>query len=106
MAQLRGASYHVVARNVRDDVGGSDSYSGPLWDLIRVEEPGTETTRESRPWRLYYINVQTGLIDKIVSEFAGVRIEANLSNGSTRLEKKFLHTLFGNAMRRRSRSFK
>ena len=80
LAQLRGASYQVVARNVRADVGGSDSYSGPLWDLIRVEEPGTEATRESRPWRLYYINVQTGLIDKIVSEFAGVRIEANLLN--------------------------
>ena len=80
LAQLRGASYYAVARNVRADVGGSDSYSGPLWDLIRVEEPGTEATRESRTWRLYYINVQSGLIDKIVSEFGGVRIEATLLN--------------------------
>ena len=28
--------------------------------------------------RLYYINVQTGLIDKIVSEFEGATIEANV----------------------------
>ena len=79
LAQLRGASYYTVARNVRDDLGGSNNYNGPLWDVVRVNEP--ETDRGRRPlsnWRLYYINVQTGLIDKIVSEVRGERIEANV----------------------------
>ena len=79
LAQLRGASYYTVSRNVRDDLGGSDNYSGPLWDVIRVEEPATEASR--RPLsnsRLYYLNVQTGLIDKIVSEVRGEKIEANV----------------------------
>lgn len=79
LAQLRGASYQTVGRNVRADVGGSDDYSGPLWDLIRLEEPqADETTRPQSPSRLYYLNVQTGLIDKIVSEFHGVTLEAHL----------------------------
>ena len=79
LAQLRGASYYTVSRNVRAELGGSDNYNGPLWDVIRVEEPETEATR--RPLsnsRLYYINVQTGLIDKIVSEVRGEKIEANV----------------------------
>ena len=79
LAQLRGASYYTLARNVRGDLGGSDDYTGPLWDVIRVEEPEREATR--RPLsnsRLYYINVQTGLIDKIVSELRGEKIEANV----------------------------
>ena len=78
-AQLRGASYYTVAHNVRADVGGNDNYKGPLWDVVRVEEPETDASR--RPlsnWRLYYINVQSGLIDKIVSEAGGERIEANV----------------------------
>lgn len=79
LAQLRGAGYYTVARNVRSDVGGRDDYTGPLWDVIRVEEPDRGASR--RPlsnWRLYYINVQTGLIDKIVSEVRGEQIEANV----------------------------
>jgi hypothetical protein len=79
LAQLRGASYYTVARNVRADVGGDDNYNGPLWDAVRVDEPDTEATR--RPLsnsRLYYINVETGLIDKIVSEIRGEKIEANV----------------------------
>jgi hypothetical protein len=79
LAQLRGASYYTVGRNVRSDLGGGDEYTGPVWDVIRVEEPDREATR--RPlshWRLYYINVQTGLIDKIVSEVRGEQIEANV----------------------------
>ena len=79
LAQLRGASYYTVARNVRADLGGSDNYNGPLWDVIRVEEPETEAAR--RPLsnrRLYYLNVETGLIDKIVSEARGEQIEANV----------------------------
>ena len=79
LAQLRGASYYTVARNVRADLGGGDDYSGPLWDVVRVEEPERGATR--RPLsnsRLYYLNVQTGLIDKIVSELRGEKIEANV----------------------------
>ena len=79
LAQLRGSSYYTVARNVRADLGGSDNYDGPLWDVVRVEEPHTEATR--RPLsnsRQYYLNVQTGLIDKIVSEVRGEKIEANV----------------------------
>ena len=79
LAQLRGASYYTVARNVRNDLGGSDDYTGPLWDVIRVEEPEREAPR--RPLsnsRLYYINVQTGLIDRIVSEVRGEQMEANV----------------------------
>ena len=79
LAQLRGASYYAAGRNVRADVGGGDNYTGPLWDVIRVTEPETDGAR--RPLsssRLYYINVQTGLIDKIVSELNGETIEANI----------------------------
>lgn len=79
LAQLRGAGYYTVAHNVRADLGGSDNYTGPLWDVVRVTEP--ETDRGRRPLsnsRLYYINVQTGLIDKIVSEVRGEKIEANV----------------------------
>ena len=79
LAQLRGASYYTVARNVRNDLDGRDDYSGPLWDVVRVEEPEREALR--RPLstsRLYYINVQTGLIDKIVSEVRGEKIEASV----------------------------
>ena len=79
LAQLRGASYYAVAHNVRADEGGSDNYTGPLWDVIRIDEPDANGTR--RPlstWRLYYINQQTGLIDKIVSEFKGEKVEANV----------------------------
>ena len=79
LAQLRGAGYYTVARKVRSDLGGSDDYTGPLWDVIRVEEPDRGAPR--RPLsnsRLYYINVQTGLIDKIVSEVRGEKVEANV----------------------------
>jgi hypothetical protein len=78
LAQLRGASYYTVAHNVRADAGGSDNYDGPLWDVVRVDEPQVESTRRLSNSRLYYINVQTGLIDKIVSELKGETIEANI----------------------------
>ena len=78
LAQLRGASYYTVAHNVRADEGGSDNYTGPLWDVIRVDEPDANgAPRPLSKWRLYYVNQQTGLIDKIVSEFKGEKIEAN-----------------------------
>ena len=78
LAQLRGASYLVVAHSVRADVGGAEGYSGPLHDVVRVGEPGRG---EGAPpaWRLYHLNTATGLLDKVVSEEGGERIEAVFS---------------------------
>lgn len=79
LAQLRGASYQTVARNVRPaEASGSDSYNGPIWDIVRVGEPEQDAQRRPRSiWRLYYINGTTGLIDKTVSDIDGQRIETN-----------------------------
>lgn len=79
LGQLRGASYFTVARNVRPTDAG-DGYSGPLWNIVRVDDP--ERDQEKRPqsqWRLYYINTSTGLIDRIVSEVNGQQIVAEIS---------------------------
>jgi len=79
LAQLRGASYQTIARNVRPEEAGDD-YSGPLWNIVRVNDPQHDEQKRARsPWRLYYINTRTGLIDRIVSEVEGERIEATLS---------------------------
>jgi hypothetical protein len=79
LAQLRGASYQVVMRNVRPE-GAGDGYSGPLWNIVRVNDPQRdEQKRAQSPWRLYYINTRTGLIDRIISEIEGERVEAALS---------------------------
>ena len=80
LAQLRGASYYVVGRNVRPD-DAADNYSGPLWTVVRIEDQETDAQKEplSR-WRLYYLNSTTGLIDKVVSEYQGQRIEASFSD--------------------------
>jgi hypothetical protein len=82
LAQLRGASYRTIARRVMPaEAGGADNYSGPVWDIIRIDDP--EEDPQKRPlsnWRLYYVNSETGLIDKIVSEPRGERIETNFSS--------------------------
>ncbi len=40
LAQLRGASYYTIARTVMPkSAEGSDAYSGPTWDVVRVGEP-------------------------------------------------------------------
>ncbi|HKR02639.1 MAG TPA: hypothetical protein VJT09_18315 [Pyrinomonadaceae bacterium] len=88
LAQLRGASYRTIARNVGPEEG-VDGYDGPLWDIVRIDDPQRdEQKRALSPWRLYYINTRTGLIDRIVSEIEGEKIEAALSgwtevNGET-----------------------
>lgn len=80
LAQLRGASYYVVARNVRPD-NAPDNYAGPLWDVVRIEDAAVDEQKGSQPkWRLYYLNQTTGLIDKVVSESQGRRIEASFSD--------------------------
>jgi hypothetical protein len=89
LAQLRGASYSTVARNVRPD-GAPDDYAGPLWDVVRVDDP--EQDQQKKPlsaWRLYYINTRTGLIDRIVCDLQGERIEANFSDWTEQSGEKF-----------------
>lgn len=83
LAQLRGASYTVVARGVRADEGGADDYSGPLYDVVRVGEPAREGG-QAPAWRLYYIDAKTGLLDKVVSEEGGERVEAVLTGWAER----------------------
>lgn len=91
LAQLRGASYYTVAHNVRPtEAGDSDGYNGPLWDIVRMEDP--ESDEQKRPmsrWRLYYLNTATGLIDKVVSELDGEQIEANFSAWTEHGGEKF-----------------
>jgi len=79
LAQLRGASYYVIARSMRPE-GVADNYSGPLWNIVRVDDPERdEAKRPQSAWRLYYINTATGFIDRIVSEIQGQRIVAEIS---------------------------
>ena len=55
LAQLRGASYYTVARNVRpEEVRDSDNYNGPLWNIVRVDD--SEKNLQKKPissWRLF-----------------------------------------------------
>jgi hypothetical protein len=90
LAQLRGASYYTVQRNARPpEAQGVSDYSGPLWEVVRVDDP--ETDGERRPvskWRLYYLNSRTGLIDKVISEVNGERIETNFVAWGTHAGEK------------------
>ena len=90
LAQLRGASYYTIARDVRADTSGSENYTGQLWDIVRIDEPQNQAARSlSSNSRLYYINSQTRLIDKIVSEIKGETIEANIVQWTDRSGEKF-----------------
>jgi hypothetical protein len=76
LAQLRGASYFTVARNVRPTDAGDD-YTGPVWNLVRVDEPQqNENLRSLSTWRIYYINTQTGLPDRVEYQLNGQEIKA------------------------------
>lgn len=76
LAQVRGASYFTVGRNVRP-AEASDGYDGPLWDLVRVDEPqADEKLRALSTWRIYYINVQTGLPGRVEYQLDGKDIRA------------------------------
>jgi hypothetical protein len=78
LAQLRGASYQTIVRNLRPTDAGDD-YTGPLWTMVRVNDPQTvESIAPKSLWRLYYINSHTGLIDRIESDVDGQRIEASI----------------------------
>jgi hypothetical protein len=89
LAQLRGASYQTVVRNLRPD-DAPDNYAGPLWDLIRVDDPQTdEQKRPLSKWRIYYLNSITGLIDKVVCDVQGERIEADFHDWLDHSGEKF-----------------
>ena len=78
LAQLRGAGYFTVARNVRPTDAGDD-YNGPLWNVVRVDEPQPQddNLRPFSSWRLYYINTQTGLPDRIEYQLNGQDIRTD-----------------------------
>lgn len=78
LAQLRGASYQTIVRNLRP-VDAADDYAGPLWTMVRVNDPQrVESAAPKSPWRLYYINSNSGLIDRIESDLDGQRIAASI----------------------------
>lgn len=74
LAQLRGASYFTIARNVRP-ADAQDGYAGPLLNLVRVDEPQQdESLRPQSTWRIYYLNVETGLPDRVNYQLNGEEI--------------------------------
>lgn len=78
LAQLRGASYFTVARTVRPNDAGDD-YRGPLWNLVRVDEARQdESVRPLSTWRIYYINIETGLPDRVEYQLNGQEIKAEI----------------------------
>lgn len=80
LMQLRGASYYTVATGARP-AEATDGYSGPLWTIVRVDDPEQdERKRALSPWRLYYLNAATGLIDRIEYEVEGQRVIAQISS--------------------------
>ena len=84
LAQLRGASYQVIGKNVRADLGGADNYDGPLWTVVRVSYAGANSDAKPKSAaRVFYINSRTGLIDKVISEIDGEEIEAILDGWTT-----------------------
>ena len=95
LAQLRGAGYHTVARNVRPALA-DENYRGALWDIVRVDDPDNDEQRRPQSrWRLYYINSQTGLVDRVVSQIHGETFAAVFSDWRTRAGEKFLRILSG-----------
>jgi hypothetical protein len=78
LAQLRGASYQTIVRNLRP-TDATDDHSGPLWTMVRVNDPQTsESAAPKSPWRLYFINSISGLIDRVESDVDGQRVEASI----------------------------
>jgi hypothetical protein len=90
LAQLRGASYQVIGKNVRADLGGADNYTGPLWTVVRVSYASAASTANPESVaRVYYIDSRTGLVDKVISEVDGEEIEAALDGWTTREGETF-----------------
>lgn len=88
LAQLRGASYFTVARNVRP-TDATDGYNGPLWNLVRVDEPQVDENRRAlSTWRIYYINVQTGIPERVEYQLNGKEIRAEFLEWTERQGEK------------------
>jgi hypothetical protein len=88
LAQLRGASYFTVARNVRP-ADAVDGYAGPLWNLVRVDErQQDETLRPQSSWRIYYLNVQTVLPDRVEYHLDGQEIKVEFLEWSEQQGEK------------------
>lgn len=91
LAQLRGASYYTIARNVRPpDAIESDAYASPLWNIVRIDDPEMDAQKAPiSKWRLYYLNVNSGLIDKVVTDLRGTEIEVNFSEWTKQDKETF-----------------
>ena len=78
LAQLRGASYQTIARNLRPTDAGDD-YTGPLWTMVRIDDPQTGASASPKSsWRIYYINSGSGVIDRVECEVEGQKVEASI----------------------------
>jgi hypothetical protein len=81
LAQLRGASYQTIARGAMPpESAGQDSYTGPVWDVVRLAEPrnGSANPPESSA-RTFHINTNSGLIDRVFSQEQGQIVVAEIS---------------------------
>jgi hypothetical protein len=75
LAQLRGASYFTIARNVRP-ADAVDGYAGPLWNLVRVDErQADENLQPQSAWRIYYLNAVTELPERVEYQLNGQEIK-------------------------------
>ena len=88
LAQLRGASYFTVARMIRP-ADAVDGYAGPLWNLVRVDErQQDERLRPQSTWRIYYLNVQTKLPDRVEYQLNGQEIKVEFLEWSEQQGEK------------------
>lgn len=82
-AQLRGAAYSTVATGVQSDEQASESVS-TTWTIVRVDDPEQDEGKRAKSrWRLYYLNSNTGLIDRIIYDTQLGRVQAEFRRWST-----------------------
>lgn len=94
LAQLRRTAYRTIAEAVRPEESISsdknENYTGPLWTLVQVLETGAVADR--RPLsavRQYYLNQQTGLLDRVLSQEDGKTITAEIAGWVERSGETF-----------------
>jgi hypothetical protein len=82
LAQLRNATYKTIAHHVVPAGAGSlEDYVGPSWTAIHVGEVGEQGERKTlSPYRVYYFNSTTGLLDKVASQEGDDYVMADFSN--------------------------
>jgi hypothetical protein len=80
LAQLRDSYYTLARRVMPQEANGSDAYAGPVWDVVRVgEPPDSAQSKVQSPWRLFYINSITGLLERVVSQEQETTVTAEIS---------------------------